>query len=914
MRIAGIILAVLIILTGMTALALYNLDNIINNNKEYIVEQIEDATGRKAEVDTIGLNIFGGLGIQLTDFKLRDDPRFSENHFVSASRLIVNVEFFPLLRKQLAVKKVILSNPYISIIKNKNGVYNFESVARSGEEQDPQQEDENGEQGKQFSIALVEISNGEISYNDEQNATSLRLKKVDVSSGNIGTDKPINIESSLALLSEQQNVHFSAKAGPLDSGYSFEDTPISGNITITSLNTDELQRNFPDLEKLLPYEPGLSGPLDLKLEFDGRSTALTISSIDLSAGVFGSGQQNFHINGSMGPFGRGFTTDNLKVSLDFELGPVMFEKIREFEPLTGSFPKELKGSGPVSVSGSVKGDFSSPALNSMELNGSNAELKYGDLFHKPSDLEFIINADADISPGTFTIKNSETTLGGLVLDTKGTIKIGGATVVDLKLQSNKAGLGEIANSFPIAKQYSPSGKFQIETEITGRYGPDEFPDIRGTAMLEDAGISLPQLAKPLKEINSVINFTGTNANIEETTALMGDSTVRISADVSQFSPLSVRYKISSPAVYLSDVTTEREGELKDINIEGTMRNVSGTASLNADIESQSGSISGIRYSDMNGKINLENQIVNFEDIVFRFLNGSMKANGYYDMSSETPGFNVNTSIQGLNITDLVKTVLSPSSEHIKGKSNISINLSGKGNSWDQISNTLNGLGNIELTEGELVDFNLAQEVLTGLTGIQGLSGLISSQIENKYPEVFKTTSTVFYDMNVPVKIVNGRINFDELILRSSDYIAKGKGWLALNKNIQANGYLTLAEELSNDLTSRVELVKYLNDDRGRVRIPFRVDGSVPGVRPSPDLSTVAEIFRNAAVDRGKEEVKKRVLDELKQDNDKQQGEGTEGSPDEEIKEKLKKFIPFPSSGSSESDNAEGNPDQNGQIR
>lgn len=897
MRIAAIILVIMIVITALTTFALYNLDTLVNKNKDKIISRIEESTGRQVKIEKIGINILGGLGIELSDFRMKDDPRYSQDYFIRGSDLIVNVKFLPLLRKELAVKKIILNEPTINVI-SQNGSYNFETLGGPRREQEGVAHQEKDNQTiKRFTIATVDISNGKINYEDRDKGTNLNIEKLDLTSENIGTEKPVRFGLMFALFSEEQNVNISAVAGPTGTQFNLDDIPLEGTLNISSLDTDKLKKNLPNLEKLVPYDPGITGPLDAHIEVEGKTSSLTISKIDVKASVFDSDVQNFSLSGSFGPLGKDFNTDKAKAELEFEAGPVLFEKLRNFKPLKDSFPQELKGNGPVTASGSIKGNINSPDIKSLIISATDTDLSYGDIFRKPEALEFVINTDTGISEDKISMSNSRVVLGSIILDLSGEIKPGETTEIDMAVNSNTGELADLARTLIPIRQYEPSGKFKINTEVKGKYGENKFPDIKGTSKLDNVQIKLPQLEKPVSSINSVISFTGSTASLDETTALIGDSEIRLSADVSGFSPLTITYRISSPAIYLSDITPGRKGDIKDVDINGTMKSSGEETSLSAGVTSAGGEISGLKYTDMDGEINMRGSVLNLEDISFRFLNGQMKAKGYYDMSKTTPSFNFNTSVQGLNITNLIKTLFTSESEHIEGVTNLSLNISGKGSTWEQISNSLNGLGNMELTEGRFRDFNLAEEVLTGLTGIQGLSNLISSEIENKYPEIFKTTSTVFYNMKTPIKIVNGRINFNELLLRSSNYLVKGDGWLSLNKKVKASGFLTLAESLSEDLASRIELVKYLNDEQGRVKIPFVIDGTIPGITPSPDLSTVAEILRKAAVDRGKEQIKKKLFDELKEDNENQDTDRKEESapPEKQLKDQLKKLIPFPSS-------------------
>ena len=896
MRMLGITLAILILIMAVLTFAIYNLDSLINKKKGYILSKVEESTGRKANVENIGLNIFGGIGIQLSNFKLSDNPEFSSKNFISASDLVISVEFLPLLKKELVVKRIILNDPRINIIKNQNGIYNFDSIINK-EDKKQEKNKERTSKGRmgELSIAVIDISNGNISYRDMQNNTNIDLDDVDLRSRNIGTKKPVKFDLSMALLSEKQNINFEGEAGPFGDNYSFNDLPVKGKLAITSLNIDDLKKSYAELSEILPQGIGLSGPFDANIEFSGKTTELDVNSFDVNACLFNSGEKNLSAKGSLEPVNvLNPSMDKSTISVEFKLGPVPFEQLKNIKLIKSSFPPELKGSGPVSASGTMNGKLNDLSFRSIELNAVGTDLEYGEKFTKPKGTEFMLTADADMSGNKVLIRKSELVLGGLTVSARGNVNTGENIGLDLSISSNKAELSGLSQLFKSVAEYKPSGLFKINTDVRGEYGKNKFPDINGDTKLENVSISLPQLAKPISEINGVVNFTGEKAVIKKTSAMMGNSRILFSANVESFSPLSLNYSVTSAAVNLSDLSAESKGTIKNLDMQGNMSMKGDSTSVDTVIKSDSGKISGIGYSDLDGKINMKNNVVNFNELVFKSLNGYMKTSGYYDMSSDIPKFNFNTSVKGLNITNLLRAFLSTESDHIKGVTDLSLNISGRGNSWDQIKNTLNGLGNIQLTEGELVDFNMAEEVLNGLTGIQGLSGLISSELEKKYPGIFKTTSTVFYNLNTPVKIVDGKINFDDLLLKSSEYIVKGKGTIGLNKKIDANGYITLAENISKDLASRVELIKYLNDENGMVRIPFRMDGSIPVVKPSPDLTFISQTLKNAAFEKGKQEIKKKLMENIAPENKDSQDTQQKTTQDIEknVKEKIKKLIPF----------------------
>ena len=265
----------------------------------------------------------------------------------------------------------------------------------------------------------------------------------------------------------------------------------------------------------------------------------------------------------------------------------------------------------------------------------------------------------------------------------------------------------------------------------------------------------------------------------------------------------------------------------------------------------------------------------------------MNADGVYDMSGKTPRFNFNTNLQGLNISDLIRSFINPSSDHIRGKTNLKLNISGTGDKWESIKNTLNGSGKILLTEGELTDFNIAEEVLTGITGIQGLGGLVPVSFQNKYPQIFSSKNTTFYNMDTILKIQNGRINFNDMILKAQDYLVNGGGWIDLDSKLNYNGSLNLSKKISTDLIQNVKYVQYLANKDGELQIPFDISGIFPKVSPKPDVTYISKVLQGALVEEGRKELEKKVLDKIikPKDTDVETTE-QESHPDKSIQDQM----------------------------
>src|SRR5918993_3968000 len=119
---------ILLILSLASVVVVLNINSYIRRNRDYLMQQAEKAVGRQIEVENIEINIWNGIGIRFENFKLADDPAFSSESFLRAKDLQANVKLLPLLRRDVQVKKLILNQPAINIIRNRRGVYNFSTI------------------------------------------------------------------------------------------------------------------------------------------------------------------------------------------------------------------------------------------------------------------------------------------------------------------------------------------------------------------------------------------------------------------------------------------------------------------------------------------------------------------------------------------------------------------------------------------------------------------------------------------------------------------------------------------------------------------------------------------------------------------------------------------------------------------
>lgn len=289
--------ALLLVLAGIAAFAVGNLNTYLNDNKAWIMAQAEGALGRAVKFDEIGVSIRGGFGARVTNLRIADDPEFSQDDFISANRVQVVVKLLPALFGRYEIRRFVLERPHVTIIRTAAGL----SVDSIG--QDPSAEkrqaggDASGEHGAASGgkplpllIAAMTIDDGELRFIDRTapgqaaGAGEFTARHLDFSASDVGFERPIKLKMAAALLeSEDRNVFLDGTVGPIGGTLNIEQLPVAATVTLDHLDVGTLRRALPAVAESIPPELGVDGPLGLTARVTGSLAALAVSDVSLGA-------------------------------------------------------------------------------------------------------------------------------------------------------------------------------------------------------------------------------------------------------------------------------------------------------------------------------------------------------------------------------------------------------------------------------------------------------------------------------------------------------------------------------------------------------------------------------------------------------------------------------------------------------
>jgi len=161
--IAGGVVA-LIITAAIAAFFIFD----INKFKPSIEAAALDATGLEVRIKgKMGLSFFP-FGVSAQDIRVTSKG----DEIISLENLKLGVQLMPLLKKQFKATSCELVRPVVTIVKDADGKYNFEGIAKKSTERQP---------GALFSLNNLKLSNGVLVYLDRQTGEKTDLKDFNLS-------------------------------------------------------------------------------------------------------------------------------------------------------------------------------------------------------------------------------------------------------------------------------------------------------------------------------------------------------------------------------------------------------------------------------------------------------------------------------------------------------------------------------------------------------------------------------------------------------------------------------------------------------------------------------------------------------------------------------------------------------------
>ncbi len=275
-----ILIVVLVVLVVIAAVAGYvmlkNFD--ANQYKPQIVKAMTEQLGRDVSLGDISLraSLSEGARLQIADLEIQEHPDFGSETMVKVKSVEAEVAIMPFVQsRSIVIPRVVLHSPQISLVKNREGVFNVQSVPALNTSKSAKAGASSATTGvaavPAIAIDTISVEDATISYLDltQKNPVKMGLNQVVLMVQGFALDKAFDVHLNAAVLSQTRNVSWDSrvKLNVAQSSADLSDVRIQ-------LDADHLPLA---LIKLLPAAKDLPIPSDL-----GGQWVVTLDNVSVS--------------------------------------------------------------------------------------------------------------------------------------------------------------------------------------------------------------------------------------------------------------------------------------------------------------------------------------------------------------------------------------------------------------------------------------------------------------------------------------------------------------------------------------------------------------------------------------------------------------------------------------------------------
>lgn len=265
-------LVALLIVIGLAIPMFLNADNF----RARIESELSTSLGRKVTLGKLDLSVWSG-SLVAQNATVSDDPSFSNEPFLQASLVKINIELIPLVfTRQVHITGFSIDTPKINLIRHANGTWNYSTIGSAQSSKKASSDGASSMTG--VTVGHVSVKNGQLSVATESvpgtPATPKRTyDQVNIEAKNFSFDKQFPFTIS-AHLPGDGTVALNGNAGPINPSDASL-TPFGAKLSVKHL--DPLAAGF--VEK----SSGISGTIqtiDVEATWNGKDLHVANLTVD----------------------------------------------------------------------------------------------------------------------------------------------------------------------------------------------------------------------------------------------------------------------------------------------------------------------------------------------------------------------------------------------------------------------------------------------------------------------------------------------------------------------------------------------------------------------------------------------------------------------------------------------------------
>ena len=837
--------------------------------KAIVGPRLSERLGREVTVKDIHFNLFKGLEVKKLAVKGR--PGLASERFILCDNLILKYKFWPLLRGRIEIGSLVLERPFIEIVKDKKGNFNFADIAArfKKEKQKGKPTQPSAKVKKKtaltFFISEVAIKDGEVLFKNLQTDRKIHLTHFNLRASHIGLDHTFPLDLS-TLVNE-----FAVK---IDGEINPQTLTASLQVKASGDNFSSLMTFFPPTLKTLTGKANLDMNLTAagleKVQFKG-----VLSGWDFHV-VLRSGQKFVHLNPIISYTGRWdgktqrLTLEDIKVSLNgFSAKAQGFieKKMAEVEfniPLQSPSPLMALSSQPLPLEITqgklaAKGEISTDDMvifaGKLKLILANIGLKTKNQDYTGLNIKFNTAFNYNLSANELILHK------GIIDFNKTKLNLGGKITsnwLNLRCKAPRIALSDFHPFLPPALGISSlKGEMIVDAVLAGNLATHKlnakgkisiqgvggnlnnqlvFSNWQGEILLDKQDFVIPSLKGKVNETTLKLNgklmhllnqpffnlnIEASNVNIEKLTALSFVSAETAKEKRTNTENVAKAQKLPSK--------TKPQVEPKPLNF---------PFSASGQIKVKKLFYKQLVFSFLNAKYNLSQNILSLKPIQGQLEKGGT-INGDVEINLGKKGFvyKVNLELDKIDMNN-ISFLIPHSVGSIQGEGSLNAYLKGKGITPPSLEKYLNAQLHLVLANGEF----------SGNPIWQGIANFL---------DIDALANPKFKAFNTNMKVESGKININGKV-NEKDYGLALKGQATIMGKLDLRAQVRLNPSLVQHSKAKQLFGVIPKSKDGDYLVPLQISGKINSPKLNLDKKVIKKVIKEKAKEKLERVLKKKI--------------------------------------------------------
>jgi uncharacterized protein involved in outer membrane biogenesis len=862
MRLRNVIIGLVALVLVVVGVLVAVLAGGVDKYRPKVQAELQKNLNRNVTIGHLGLSLFP-LALRADGVTVAESPEFpSTQPFATASKLYVSAGLFSLLSGNPEVKVLTLDKPQIELVKNAAGVWNFSTIGESGTAK------QQGSGGKSSQMALDElkISDGQVAVTDlVAHQPRSVYDHIDLKLTDLRPGTPSNIDLAVHFPGQgKEELAFKGKAGPIQ-GTDTNSMPVNGHLSLQDVSLAAVNRFAPGT--LPPQTDGIAtGDADI----NSQATAITAkgdlklrdavlrgaklnfpmsarydltderaqNKLQIRTGNLDLGSTSFKITGEVD---TGTKPANLNVQLNTDNS-----SITDLARLAGAFgvafnpAYQIKGF--VSANISARGPATSPQLNGS-LTAKQVEASGGEIKQPVSVPEIALNFTPDvIHANSFTATSGSSSL--TIAATVAHYTTPGKTV-DGTLSTTNANIAELLNmakayGVDAAKGATATGKLSANIHVQGPVADSSKLSYAGNGTISGATITTPELTKPVSVASANATFSQNSVSITNLAASVGSTGVRGNLAARNFAAPNLQFALAADKIDTAELQTltpkstaahpATPGHPAQPAEPSLLNRTTGSGTLAANtIKAEEITLTNVRAN-----CKLDRGVITLSPLSADIFGGKENGTLTLDARGVNTGVGINAKFVGVDTNALLSAV-SSAKDTLYGRLEANTNLRFMLASSADLARTLNGTLGFNVTNGQLKNVNILNE----LSKVGKFLGSAPAQ---------SGSGTALRKFTGTLNIVNGVANTNNLVANLDAGSLSATGMLNLvNQALDLHMNAVLASGTSQQVGG-TQVGGFLNtalaNNKGELVIPVNVTGTMAHPIFTPDVQALAKMKMN----------------------------------------------------------------------